>query len=315
MTDSAQDFDTFAAELERAQTDMQTVRVNASGAGLTVVNGIIEEPGPAPPSPGAPPTGSVATPAAVGAFNAALLASNNHVALVKAYADAQSGADAARLVGRLATDTLKNVWGDIKSKWFFTVSDLVNGGAATLAAAHWSTLLKKSEQLADDCAKFLDLAKNAPPGTSAATIYRDVDLARDLRYGADDAAAASAKAEASAAKIGSKIGGGLALAGIAYDISQGKPVEQAVVSGGIGFGASVAAGAIIGTAIPVPILGTAAGAAAGAIAGLFASGAVDSMYQNGFDSVGGAISDGASAVGDTGKAVGGLAKDAWDAIF
>jgi hypothetical protein len=83
----------------------------------------------------------------------------------------------------------------------------------------------------------------------------------------------------------------------------------------VGFGASVAAGALIGTAIPVPVLGTAVGAVGGAVVGLFASGAVDSLYQNGVGAVGDAIADGAGAVADAGKAVGGLIEDAWNAIF
>jgi hypothetical protein len=39
------------------------------------------------------------------------------------------------------------------------------------------------------------------------------------------------------------------------------------------------------------------------------------LYENGIGAVGDAISDGASAVTDTGKALGGLAEDAWNAIF
>jgi uncharacterized membrane protein len=107
----------------------------------------------------------------------------------------------------------------------------------------------------------------------------------------------------------------LAAGGIAYDIANGKDFDQAIVSGGVGFGASVLAGAAIGTAIPVPIVGTAVGALGGAVVGVFASGAVDSLYENGIGAVGDAISDGASAVTDTGKALGGLAEDAWNAIF
>jgi hypothetical protein len=42
---------------------------------------------------------------------------------------------------------------------------------------------------------------------------------------------------------------------------------------------------------------------------------VDSLFQNGLGAVGDAIADGASAVADAGKAVGGLIEDAWDAIF
>jgi hypothetical protein len=65
----------------------------------------------------------------------------------------------------------------------------------------------------------------------------------------------------------------------------------------------------------VPVVGTAVGAVGGAVVGVFASGAVDSLWQNGIGDVGGAIEDGAQAVGDAGESVGGLAKGAWDAVF
>jgi hypothetical protein len=77
----------------------------------------------------------------------------------------------------------------------------------------------------------------------------------------------------------------------------------------------VAAGAAIGTLVPVPVLGTAIGALVGAGVGLFASGAVDSLYENGPTHIGDALADGAEAVGDAGAAIGDLATEAWHAIF
>lgn len=59
----------------------------------------------------------------------------------------------------------------------------------------------------------------------------------------------------------------------------------------------------------------AVGAVGGAAAGLFASGAADSLFQNGAGGVGGAIEEGAKTVGDTGTVIGALAEDAWDAVF
>ncbi|WP_206510434.1 hypothetical protein C5142_23250 [Rhodococcus sp. BGS-1C] len=49
--------------------------------------------------------------------------------------------------------------------------------------------------------------------------------------------------ESNAGRIAGRLNGGLAVAGIAYDIYNGKPVDRAIVSGGLGFGASVLAGA------------------------------------------------------------------------
>ncbi|AQA02939.1 hypothetical protein BVC93_11405 [Mycobacterium sp. MS1601] len=59
----------------------------------------------------------------------------------------------------------------------------------------------------------------------------------------------------------------------------------------------------------------AVGAVGGAIVGIFASGAVDSLYQKGIGSIGDVMSDGVDAVADTGEAIGDLAKEARDAIF
>ncbi|WKG05093.1 WXG100 family type VII secretion target [Mycolicibacterium sp. HK-90] len=283
---SAQTIDNFATELQRAQTDMQSVRDNAAAAGLTVDGFTIHSPRPATPEK------------------------------IDAYATALNGAEAARTLEKLAGDTVKNAWADLTSKWFFVVGDLINGAAGGLIAEkHVSLLQAKAEFLKADAAKFLDLAKSAPPGTPAAQIYRDFDQSRIFAHSADDALKAADDAKAKAGRIGLKVGGALAVGGIAYDIAHGKDVEQAIVSGGVGFGASVLAGAAIGTAIPVPVVGTVVGALGGAVVGVFASGAVDSLYQNGIGSVGDAISDGFAAVGDTGTAIGGLAKDAWDAIF
>ncbi|MGV0808029.1 WXG100 family type VII secretion target [Mycolicibacterium setense] len=286
VTSSAQAIDNFATELQRAQTDMQSVRDNAAAAGLAVDGFTIQDPSP------------VTTEK------------------IDAYATALNGTEAARRLEKLAGDTVKNAWADLTSKWFFVAADLINGvGGELIAAKHVSLLLAKAEFLKADAAKYLDLAKSAPPGTPAAQIYRDFDQSRIFAHSADDALKAADDAKAKAGRIGIKVGGALAVGGVVYDIAHGKDVEQAIVSGGVGFGASVLAGAAIGTAIPVPVVGTVVGAVGGAVVGVFASGAVDSLYQNGIGSVGEAISDGFDAVGDTGSAIGGLAKDAWDAIF
>lgn len=314
-SDCAQQFDDYAVELQRALADMGRVRETAAAAGLVVRGDIIEDPGPPPPSPGPAPSGSAATPEAVAAHNDAATAAASHANLVEAYNSANHGANAARIVARLAADTLKNVWSDVTSKWFVVIGDLANGAAGTLAAKHSSILTKQSKFLSDDAAKFLERAKTAPAGSPASQIYKDFDASRAAAYSADDAAKAAAKTEATAGRIALKVGGAFAVAGVVYDIMNGKPVEQAVVSGGVGFGASVAAGALIGSAIPVPVLGTAAGALGGAVVGVFASGMVDSLYQNGIGAVGDAIEEGAKAVGDAGAAVGDLAEDAWDAVF
>ena len=77
-----------------------------------------------------------------------------------------------------------------------------------------------------------------------------------------------------------------------------------MAAGAGGFAASVAAGALIGSFIPVPGVGTAVGALGGAVVGTFTSGAIDSLFENGPD-LGTALGRGGEAVVDTGKAIGG----------
>ncbi|WP_156042484.1 hypothetical protein [Rhodococcus sp. UNC363MFTsu5.1] len=310
-------FDEAAAQLQRAQDDMGEVRAAAATAGLAVVGDQIQEPGPMPVNPGSPPNGADATVEALSAYTAAVGAVERHEALMRAYDSAQHGVDAARELWAFAVKTVKNVWADLSSKWFFVVGDLVNGAAGVLAARHASALLKNSEFFAGEASKYLELARTAPAGTPASQIYRDFDTSRLMSHTADDAAAAAARSEASASKLGLKAGGVLAAAGIAYDIYNGKPAGQAVVSGAAGFGASLLAGAGAGAVVGsvVPGVGTAVGAGVGVVAGLFTSGAVDSLYQNGVDDLDDAVESGVDAVADAGAAVGGLAKGAWNAVF
>jgi len=159
------------------------------------------------------------------------------------------------------------------------------------------------------------LPNDFPPGAAARLIYADADTALAMRTASADAAAKAAQLESKDARFGLKAGGAITLAGIAYDIHNGKPVDQAIVSGGVGFGASVAAGAVIGSVIPVPVVGTAVGALGGAVVGIFASGAVDSLYKNGIGDVGDAVKDGVSAVGDVAGAGKNVISDAWHSLF
>lgn len=100
---------------------------------------------------------------------------------------------------------------------------------------------------------------------------------------------------------------GTALTGVSIglDVHNGAPVDRAVVSGLAGFGAAVGTGALIGSAIPVPVVGTVAGAVGGAVVGVITSGLVDAAY----DPVKDWAVDGAGAVGDAAQSVGGTLAD------
>ncbi|MGW5454948.1 hypothetical protein [Nocardia sp. NPDC003979] len=279
-------FDSLAGDIQTAQTDMDNIRRDAAAAGLTVRERVVEKP-------------SDDDPDMIAAYNTAALA-----------------ADVVRERETFWGNTWKNMQNDIKDKWFLVVGDLVGGGAAARAVLNSSMLRSTAAQASSDALKALIEAKNAPAGTPRETIYRDMDWSREQMQNAGKALDDAEKAKANGKTIGLKVGGALAVAGIAYDIHNGKPVEQAVVSGTAGFAASVAVGAAVGSIVPGP--GTAVGALAGAVvgagAGIFTSGAVDSLYTDGL-SVGGAVNGGIDALEATGDAIGSGVSKAWNAIF
>ncbi|MFC9894534.1 WXG100 family type VII secretion target [Nocardia sp. NPDC127579] len=280
----ATEFDNLANQVQQAQSDMETIRKNASTAGLSVKENVIEKPG------------------------------EGNADKIAAYNTAAQAAEEVRGKVSFWGSTWKNMQNDVKDKWFVVVGDMVNGAVGTLFTKHSSTLLANSAVLSSDALKTLIEAKNAPAGTPRAVLYRDVDWSRQLFKNAGEALDDAARAKASGAKIGLRVGGALAVVGVAYDIYNGKDPEQAIVSGVGGFAASVAAGAAIGSFIPVPVAGTAVGAVGGAVVGLFTSGAIDSMYTNGL-SLSSAVDGGANALGGAGKAIGGGVSKAWNAIF
>lgn len=301
----AQSFDDVAADLQGAQRELERIRGDAASAGLRVDGHAIQDPGPAPPDAGAAPTGEAATPAAMAAHGEAVQAQNAHAEKVKAYKKAQADAE------------------DVRRKWQGSV-EAVNKKSNAAAAQGWFSV-------GDAALRHVGAMHDGYTGvvTDRKGMYRNLDRANASTRAASAAADDAAKAQRAGKSFGLKAGGALAVAGVAYEISQGKDPVQAIVSGAAGFGASVAAGAIVGSAIPVPVVGTVAGAIVGAGVGVFTSGMVDSLWENGIGEVGGAIEDGAQAVADAGEAVGGAiadagsavaggvkdAWDAWDAIF
>lgn len=243
---------------------------------------------------------------------------------ITAYNTAAQAADQVRQQESFWGNTWKNMQNDLQDKWFLVVGDMINGTVGALFLKNSSTLLANSALLSSDALKTLIEAKNAPAGTPRATLYRDMDWQRAQTLRAADALDAAERAKAKGARIGLKAGGALAVAGIAYDIYNGKDPEQAIVSGAAGFGASLAAGAVTGAAAGaivgsvVPVAGTAVGAVVGTVAGagvgIFTSGAVDSLYTEGLN-VGTAASAGMDALEGTGAAIGGGVSKAWNAIF
>lgn len=279
----AQQIDDFAAGLQKALDMMAGARRDASAAGLSVVGEVIEEP-----------------------------SSDDRAA---AYGIALDTAHAARVVEREAAEALAQVWTNPYVDWFFLAADVLDAAAMSVVDVQVWALTEKSAWLTGESRRYIDLALNAPEGTPASVVYRDVDYANTTAARAVDVAETAEDLASKAERVSLRVGGGLAVAGTAWDIYNGKPADQAIVSAGVSFGASVAAGAAIGTLIPAPVLGTVVGAGVGAAVGIFTSGAVDTLYEDGLGSAGDAVVDGWDELYDTGASIGDLATGAWDALF
>ncbi len=334
----AQKFDDIAADLQRAQQEMERIRGEAAAARLRVDGETIHTPGPAPAAPGPAPTGETATPEAVRAHVDAVTAQDAHADKVTAYQKAEREAEAARRQWEGSVEALNQTTNSVGEKAWFTVGDIANTtAAAAVAGKHSSILLKHSQFLLNDAKQALrHVTALHDPYTGVVVdrdaMYRNLDRANASTRAASTAADDAAKVRSRGHSAGLKLGGALAVGGVVYEIVHGKDPVQAAVSGASGFGASVAAGAAAGAAFGTifpgagNIVGAGVGAIVGAGVGVFTSGMIDSLWENGVGDVGDAVVDGAAAVADTGEAikegvvgganaVSGGVKDAWDSIF
>lgn len=310
---SARAVDGYATALGRAQAAMRDIRANAAAAGLTVASEDILPPGDAPPAPA--PVGPAATQEAVDAQALGVRAQETWNRLDAAYRTASASVVTVQNeVDRFVGSSLANAVKDVRTKPVFMAADFVGNGGEAAAALSKVRLSQEAQRLRQQATAFSERVRTAPPGTPREVMARDIADADRFRAQARNLAPRIERLAKGERLLG-RAAGPLAVAGVAWDIANGKPADQAIVSGAVGFGAAVATGAAIGTLIPVPIVGTAIGAVVGAGVGLFASGAVDSLYENGAPQVGRALADGAKAVGDAGAAIGDLATEVWDAIF
>jgi len=328
-TSGAQGIETFADALELAQTRISSARVTAAAAGLTLNPTAILSPA-AVARPAALPT--EATPAQVRSHSLAVAAHDLGVELGQAYARASSNVTEARTDLAAAEIDLERARAAAELVTVPTVDVLLSTVIDSTAAATVSTLGKQSEFLRDLAGR-LEANTRVPSAPFAPELfYRDLDEAARLRAQALTVVDDASKARLVGRVIGS--GAAVALTGVSIymDIQAGESVAQASTSNLVGLGAAIAAGAAIGTLIPVPILGTAVGALGGAVVGIFASGMVDSMFENGPD-VGAAVAAGWNDLVDTGAAIGDLASvgvegvanateavadglsNAWDSVF
>lgn len=303
VTSTGHALSTFGSQLRTAQHDMSDVRQTARGAGLTVSGFEITDPGAGPAKPAYIAPGTRLPVAEADAYNTALEAYDAHQVLVEAYEKACKRAkeirDAYERHSKAITDKYRGLSG---AQWLLTASDIAGGISGGVMEFNASSLRGTGQYFSELSAKHLEWARNADPGVVGKTKwYADLDDATKAGQSADDLVRSADDLKGTSKSLPLKLGGALAVAGIAYDIHNGKDPVQATVSGGLGFGASVAAGAAIGTLIPVPVVGTAVGALVGAGVGIFTSGMVDNLFEGG--DLGDAAAAGVDAVKDTGGAI------------
>lgn len=309
LRQAAGGLDLLAGEVEQAQSQMTDVRIEAAGAGLTVSGFAIEHPGPPAPAPGT-------------------LAADAHSSVVEEHRErtqvyeaqnrridafTRAAGDAAEI--RTKETNAASAWSDLvgdkqNRKLGFTAVGFgldVVAGEATLRG-------KKHRARATELSGMAKGLNSARPGL--ATLDERLALSRVNRAIIGEAADAQ-KAWRSSTQLGqtmARANGVLAVGGIAYDIAvRDRPWHEAAISGGASFGASVAAGALVGSAIPIPVVGTVAGATVGAAFGIFTSGAVDNLLE------GGGVAESLVAGWDTTEAAGetvfNAAGSIWKALF
>jgi hypothetical protein len=198
--------------------------------------------------------------------------------------------------------TAENVRGDFQDKWYLHTADIVaNGVVAGLAGKYAGSLKEEAGRRMRESQRAVDRYRAAPGGSADARYQNNLSLQKFLE--ADEL---ERRADSVGRRVAGKlpvVGLGITAAGIGYDLSQGKPVVKAVVSGVSG--ALVAAG--IGAAIGGP-----PGALLGLVFGTAASGAIDWGFDQLPKGLQGTIENGANALGN---AIGDFGEKVWDAIF
>lgn len=328
-------------ELTGTLDDLAAARTHASSGGLTVAGTLVHHPGAAPTR--VTDHGQDATPAQANAYDHYLTASATHAAAIITWDEVVELVNGAIERWDRALTSIESTWSANSGNLVGVSTDVFTTFGTVLAvstvafnaSAVRNTHLAHAATIANHLDAFVD--SNGRVLTQSSHFY-------DLMDARATHLAAAADIDRVPARTPTALGrafGALGVIATGYsiydDINNGESVEQAVVSNGVGFAASLAAGAgtgaIIGSFIPVPVVGTIVGAVAGTIVGgvvgIVTSGMIDSMWENGVDGiedVGQAIADGWGEVVATGEAIGDMAsdvggaiadgaKDVWDAIF
>lgn len=345
-------FESFADDLQTAQTQMDRARRIAADGGLALTDTQILDPGPVPADPGT--LAPDASPEEAAAHRSAANAQNAHVRQVAAYAEAQTEANAARSVHNVAVQIGRNIWAELSGKAVFQASDLATGVAGALAAANATALRGQAQYLAQHgqtlAQRYISVGADTRAADTARWLaQRGMGSADDLAGGSTPAALQAMQAErlrisgqmvrnamaTDAAEAAASRAGGVSR-GLNPMLSRSVPVLRhvpviglGITAAGIGYdihngkpagkaivsgAAGFAASVAVGAAIGGPV-----GAVVGVGVGLVASGVADAAYDALPDSVTKPFEEGVSAVGsaigDGAGAVADGAKKVWDSIF
>ncbi|BCY06333.1 hypothetical protein [Actinoplanes sp. L3-i22] len=291
----------YANHLAAAQQHMAGAREIALAGGLIVDGFTIHDPLPAPVVPEIPDPDTAAF----------------HRRQADAYVLAESEARKADEAWRFGADILKNMADDVRQKWPLAVGDVTNGIGGGFLATHIEILQKHSAEALEQAGKLEGHYLKSQGGSAHS---------RSLIRSISDEIMDSHVAQRQAATLGERfagkipvIGAAITVAGVGYDIHQGKPAVKAIASGGGGMLASIAGGAATGAALGAmganPVTVVVGAAIGGAVAGLAAGGVIDAGYDRLPEGVQDAFNQGQAAVG---KAIGEVGDDAerlWQKIF
>ncbi len=335
----ADDLDALAHSLERCQSDMDTVRSDASAKGLTVSGFLIHDPGPVWDRPQRP-TGD--DPVLTQEYEQAQRLWEEQDAKVEAFNHASSESDRIHRAYQSAGEDFAGRYSTADhASWMVSVGDIAFEGLAAGAAAYYVAQASKFTRIADDlaaqaAAKAADMAANPNRYRTfrgggwnplnwlrvtreSGTLQRIVpNVHNSALWNADQAVVDSLDAQSRAAreladearsnrlpgtlKTGGRVLGAAGLGlGIWSDLDSGESATQAVVSQGGGFAASLAAGAATGAVVGsiVPVGGTIVGAVVGTAVG----------------AVAGIFSDGViDSLFENGPDVGAALSAGWDAV-
>lgn len=332
-TTQGQSLDTLAAALRSAKAETRRARTHAAAGGLTVTGTTVINPGPGPDRPTTP--GADSPQPVIDAHNDKVEAYDAHQLKVTCWNETVEIAQGAFESWDEALVSAGERWqsnaGNLATLTQGFLAAGLGGASAAARASRFHGQANLHRANVTSLKNHVGALTN-PDGTTRGSNTRINQMLNEIDEAKAKAANAhtsgmTTKPSAGVSKLLNRLGYAAAIYGTYDDyVNGGESLPQAVTSNAGGLVAGMVAGAYIGgaigTAIPVPILGTAVGAVSGAIigagVGIFTSGMIDTLWENGADSledVGDSVVEGGKDVVNTVKDAGGLVEDGWNAVF